>query len=261
VRSLVGLLPLIAVEIIEQETIDRLPGFKKRMRWFLDHRHDLARFISYMECRGKDNPGARYLLAIPSRQRLLRVLRYLLDEDEFLSPFGIRSLSRFHQDHPVSFWMDGVEQRVEYVPGESNTGLFGGNSNWRGPIWFPVNYLLIEALQRYDHYYGPSLVVEFPTGSGRTMTLGDVALELSRRLTRLFLPEQADRNLTSEISNLKSQISDLASEEPIFFHEYFHGETGQGLGASHQTGWTALIVRCLEDLAKKGTKAKTERSQ
>jgi len=235
VRSLVGLLPLIAVENIEQETIDRLPGFKKRMRWFLDNRHDLARFISYMECQGPERPGARYLLAIPSHERLLRVLRYLLDENEFLSPFGIRSLSRFHKDHPVSFWMDGVEQRVEYVPGESNTGLFGGNSNWRGPIWFPVNYLLIEALQRYDHYYGPSLQVEFPTGSGRMMTLGEVAFELSRRLTHLFLSEQASR--------------DPKSEEPVLFHEYFHAETGQGLGASHQTGWTALIVRCLEDLA------------
>ena len=251
-------MPLIAVENIEQETIDRLPGFKKRMRWFLDNRRDLARFISYMECRGKEAPGARYLLAIPSHERLLRVLRYLLDENEFLSPFGIRSLSRFHQDHPVSLQMNGSEQRVEYVPGEANTGLFGGNSNWRGPIWFPVNYLLIEALQRYDHYYGPSLQVEFPTGSGRRMTLGEVAFELSRRLTRLFLPGRSDRpvpdttgNPKATISNLKSEISDPPPEEPVLFHEYFHAETGKGLGASHQTGWTALIVRCLEDLARK----------
>jgi hypothetical protein len=236
VRSLVGLLPLIAVEIIEQQTIDRLPGFKKRMRWFLDNRRDLSRFISYMECRGRDDPGARYLLAIPSQDRLLRVLRYLLDENEFLSPFGIRSLSRFHRDHPVSFRMDGVEQRIEYAPGESNMGLFGGNSNWRGPIWFPVNYLLIEALQRYDHYYGSSLQVEFPTGSGRRMTLGDAALELSGRLTRLFLADPPGSN--------------PGPEEPVFFHEYFHAETGKGLGAAHQTGWTALIVRCLEDLAR-----------
>ena len=241
VRSMVGLLPLIAVETIEQETIDRLPGFKKRMQWFLDNRHDLARFISYMECRGQDNPGARYLLAIPSEERLRRVLRYLFDENEFLSPFGIRSLSRFHRDHPVSFWMDGMEQWVEYVPGESNTGLFGGNSNWRGPIWFPVNYLLIEALQRYDHYYGPSLQVEYPTGAGRTMTLGDIALDLSRRLTRLFLPDR------------RPERGD--ETEGLFFHEYFHAETGQGLGACHQTGWTALIVRCLEDLAHKGSGA------
>jgi hypothetical protein len=221
------------------------------MRWFLDNRRDLARFISYMECQGKDRPGARYLLAIPSHDRLLRVLRYLLDENEFLSPFGIRSLSRFHQDHPVSFWMDGVEQRVEYVPGESNTGLFGGNSNWRGPIWFPVNYLLIEALQRYDHYYGPTMQVELPTGSGRMMTLGEAAFELSRRLTRLFLPVEPADDLRSQISNFKSEISG-SPDEPLFFHEYFHAETGRGLGASHQTGWTALIVRCLEDLAHNG---------
>ncbi len=261
VRSLVGLLPLIAAENIEQETIDRLPGFKKRMRWFLDNRRDLARFISYMVCGGKERPGARYLLAIPSHERLLRVLRYLLDEDEFLSPFGIRSLSRFHKDRPVSFWMDGVEQRVEYVPGESNTGTFGGNSNWRGPIWFPVNYLLIEALQRYDHYYGPSLQVEFPTGSGRMMTLGKVAFELSRRLTRLFIADQPDPaargatgNPEQAVSNLKSETSNLLlPEEPVLFHEYFHAETGRGLGASHQTGWTALIVRCLEDVARRAS--------
>ena len=228
-RSLVGLLPLIAVENIEQETIDRLPGFRKRMQWFLDNRQDLARFISYMECRGRDAPDAQYLLAIPSQERLVRVLRYLFDENEFLSPFGIRSLSRFHRDHPFSFWMDGAEHRVDYEPGESATGLFGGNSNWRGPIWFPVNYLLIEALQRYDHFYGPSFQVEFPTGSGRRITLGEAAFELSRRLTRLFLADQPNR--------------DPQSEEPILFHEYFHAETGQGLGASHQTGWTALSSR------------------
>jgi hypothetical protein len=249
VRSLVGLLPLIAVETIDQETIDRLPGFKKRMQWFLENRRDLARFISYMECQGQERPGARYLLAIPSRERLERVLRYLLDENEFLSPWGIRSLSRFHRDHPVSFWMDGVELRVDYVPGESNTGLFGGNSNWRGPIWFPVNYLLIEALQRYDHYYGRSLHVEFPTGSGRTMSLADVAFELSRRLTRLFLPNEPGRRPRAAAGKRKRSESENPSDEPLLFHEYFHAETGQGLGASHQTGWTALIVRCLEDLA------------
>ncbi len=249
VRSLVGLLPLIAVEIIEQQTIDRLPGFRKRMRWFLDNRRDLARFISYMECSGKAAPGARYLLAIPSRERLTRVLQYLFDENEFLSPFGIRSLSRFHKEHPVSVWMDGVEQRVEYTPGESQSGLFGGNSNWRGPIWFPVNYLIIEALQRYDHYYGGSFQVEVPTGSGNVMTLGEAAFELSRRLTRLFLPDGPNQS-GSTTSTPKSHLSNPPSEELVLFHEYFHAETGQGLGASHQTGWTALIVRCLEDLAK-----------
>ena len=152
-----------------------------------------------MESRRKDGAELHYLLAIPSLDRLKRMLRYLLDENEFLSPFGIRSLSKFHQDHPFSMWMGGVEHRVEYWPGESQGGLFGGNSNWRGPIWFPINYLLIEALQRYDHYYGPSLQVEFPTGSGNHKTLGQVALELARRLTHLFLPDENPQIRQSEI--------------------------------------------------------------
>jgi len=248
VRSLVGLMPLIAVEIIEQEAIDRLPGFKKRMQWFLKNRRDLAQFISYMESRRKDGSELHYLLAIPSLDRLRRVLRYLLDEDEFLSPFGIRSLSKFHKDHPFSMRMGGTEHRVEYWPGVSEGGLFGGNSNWRGPIWFPVNYLLIEALQRYHHYYGPSLQVEFPTGSGNKKTLGQIALELSHRLTHLFLPDEAGHRPPHTGSPLPCE-----SEEPVLFHEYFHAETGEGLGASHQTGWTALIVRCLEDIASCST--------
>ena len=259
VRSLVGLLPLIAVEIIEQEVIDRLPGFKKRMQWFLKNRRDLAQFISYMESRTDAKMAPRdlhYLLAIPSLDRLKRVLRYLLDENEFLSPFGIRSLSKFHKDHPFSMWMGGAEHRVEYWPGVSEGGLFGGNSNWRGPIWFPVNYLLIEALQRYDHYYGPSLQVEFPTGSGNKKTLGQIALELSRRLTHLFLPDEKteDRGQTTADDAAPSPhpSSALSSEQPVLFHEYFHAETGEGLGASHQTGWTALIIRCLEDVAAAG---------
>ncbi len=245
VRSLVGLLPLIAVEIIEQAAVDRLPGFKKRMQWFLKNRRDLAQFISYMESRRKDGPEQHYLLAIPSLDRLQRVLRYMFDENEFLSPFGIRSLSKFHKDHPFSMWMGGAEHRVEYWPGVSEGSLFGGNSNWRGPIWFPANYLLIEALQRYDHYYGPSLQVEFPTGSGHKKTLGQIALELSRRLTHLFLPDEAGHRPPRPQPPVPCE-----AEEPILFHEYFHAETGEGLGASHQTGWTALILRCLEDVAR-----------
>jgi hypothetical protein len=200
-----------------------------------------------MESRRKDGPEQHYLLAIPSLDRLKRVLRYLLDENEFLSPFGIRSLSRFHKEHPFSIWMGGVEHRVEYWPGVSEGGLFGGNSNWRGPIWFPVNYLLIEALQRYDHFYGPSLQVEFPTGSGNKKTLGQIALELSRRLTYLLLPDEAGRRPPRPQPPLPCE-----SEAPVLFHEYFHAETGEGLGASHQTGWTALIIRCLEDVARNG---------
>jgi len=246
VRSLVGLLPLIAVEIIDQKSIDTLPGFKKRMDWFLNNRRDLARFISYMESRSKNGGGLRYLLAIPSLDRLKRVLRYLLDENEFLSPYGIRSLSRAYEDNPVHFRMGGADHKIEYSPGESRTGLFGGNSNWRGPVWFPVNYLLIEALQRYDLFYGQSLKVEFPTGSGNMITLGQVAFELSKRLTHLFLPdEKGERPAHPKFPG------PCEEEEPLLFHEYFDAETGRGLGASHQTGWTSLIVRCLEDVAKK----------
>jgi hypothetical protein len=273
VRSLVGLLPLIAVETITQETVDRLPGFKKRMQWFLRNRPELARFITYMECKRRNGSDLYYLLALPSCERLQRMLRYLLDEKEFLSPFGIRSVSKFHQDHPFTMWMGGVEHRVGYWPGPAQSGLFGGNSNWRGPIWFPANYLLIEALQRYHHYYGAALQVEFPTGSGRHLTLGQVALELSRRLTHLFLPDNtgaapshqtpagpdpglriADGGLEKTPgTNPRSEIRNPPWEEPVLFHEYFHAETGEGLGASHQTGWTALVVRCLEDVARNRT--------
>jgi hypothetical protein len=257
VRSLVGLLPLIAVETISQKAIGQFPGFKKRMQWFLKNRGELAKFISYMECRNPESEDRLYLLALPSLERLKRVLRYLFDENEFLSPFGIRSLSKYYQDHPVSLWMGGMEHRIEYWPGVSRGGFFGGNSNWRGPIWFPVNYLLIEALQRYDHYYGPSLQVEFPTGSGHLKTLGQIACDLSRRLTRLFLPDesaprpmqQAEPGSQPASSNPQSAIPNPQSDAPILFHEYFDAETGAGLGASHQTGWTALIVRFLEDVA------------
>jgi Mannosylglycerate hydrolase MGH1-like glycoside hydrolase domain len=248
VRSIVGLLAIIAVEIIEQSKIDRLGGFKKRMTWFLENRRDLAQFISYMSCNCPNQEERLYLLAIPSAERLRRALRYLLDENEFLSPFGIRSMSKVHAQHPVSLRLDGRLLSVEYCPGESRSALFGGNSNWRGPIWFPVNYLLIEALQRYHHYYGDALQAELPTGSGQMRSLDRIASELSRRLVRLFLADDTGRRPgggTDPRFALDPYWKDL-----VCFHEYFHAETGQGLGASHQTGWTALVTRCLEDLAK-----------
>ena len=246
VRSMVGLIPLYAAEILEDEVVDRLPGFKKRLRWFLDNRKDLARHISYCD---RGGPGAGLmLLAIPSRARLTRVLRYLLDESEFLSPYGIRALSRVHAGHPYVFRTDGAEHRVEYVPGEASTGLFGGNSNWRGPIWFPVNYLLIEALERYHRFYGEGLQVECPVGSGRMMNLGEVAVELSSRLAQLFLPDAAGRR---PCHGEESRFADDPHwKDLVLFYEYFHGDTGRGVGASHQTGWTALAVRCLEERAR-----------
>jgi hypothetical protein len=247
VRSLVGIIPLFAVEVLEEEALLKLPGFSKRMQWFLDHRPDLARQTSYLEGRSSDGHTHR-LLAIPSRERLLRVLRYLLDEKEFLSPHGIRSLSRIHQEHPFLLTFDHQEYRVGYEPGTSESGVFGGNSNWRGPIWFPLNYLLIEALERYGHFYGESLQVECPTGSGHRMNLQQVADELKRRLGTLFLPDPQGRRPC--FGNDPRFSGDAYWKDLLLFHEYFHGETGEGLGASHQTGWTTLAVRCLKDLAQ-----------
>ncbi|MCX6926692.1 MAG: glucosidase, partial [Verrucomicrobia bacterium] len=184
------------------------------------------------------------LLAIPTLERLKRVLRYLLDENEFLSPYGIRSLSRIHRDQPYVFRLDGQEYRVGYEPGESNSYLFGGNSNWRGPVWFPINYLLIEALERYHHYYGDGVQVECPTGSGRMLNLQQVAADLRSRLTHLFLRDAQDRRPCH--GQDVRYAEDPHWRDLLLFHEYFHGETGRGLGASHQTGWTALVARLLE---------------
>ena len=244
VRSLVGLIPLLAVEVLDDELIQRLPGFKKRMDWFLEHRPDLSQLISYCCLLDKGKGRCHRLLAIPTREQLERVLRYMLDESEFLSPYGIRSLSRIHGTGPTCFRLDGQEYRVDYEPGESGTRFFGGNSNWRGPVWLPINYLLIEALERYHHYYGDSLRVECPTGSGKRLNLQQVADDLRCRLSRLFLRDERGRRPCHGEDR-------RYAEEPhwrdlVLFHEYFHGETGRGLGASHQTGWTALVTRLLE---------------
>jgi hypothetical protein len=242
VRSAVGLVPLFAVEVLEEEQIEALPGFRKRMEWFLKNRRDLARQISYMEPSGENSHSHR-LLAIPSRRRLEQVLRYLLDPQEFLSPYGVRSLSRVHQERPFVLQVGGEERRVDYEPGESTEPLFGGNSNWRGPVWFPLNYLLIEALERYHHFYGDQLRVECPTGSGRLMNLNQVADELARRLAAIFLSDQTGRRAwhgDMQIFSESPHWRDLA-----WFFEYFHGDNGRGCGANHQTGWTALIVRLL----------------
>jgi hypothetical protein len=222
--------------------MEKLPGFAKRTRWFLENRRDLAAHISYLSIDGKTK-GLR-LLAIPSRERLERMLKYVFDEKEFLSPFGVRSLSKAYQEKPFVFQAGGQEYRVGYIPGESDSGLFGGNSNWRGPVWFPTNFLLIEALERYHHFYGDSLLVEFPTGSGYKITLKAASEELVRRLVMLFVPGgdgQRACHSGGPLVDEKKRLKDL-----VLFHEYFHAETGQGLGASHQTGWTALVARLIE---------------
>jgi hypothetical protein len=236
-RSMVGLVPLLACEVIEDEQVATLPGFKKRMEWFLKHRADLARHISYLERGGE--PGRR-LLAVPSRERLTRVLRVMFDQQEFLSPFGVRSMSAVHRDKPVVFRLDGKQFEAHYAPGESDTELFGGNSNWRGPVWFPVNYLLVEALEKYHHYYGDDFQLESPDGG--SVSLKQAANELSGRLVSLFLPDPKTGLRPSEGANPPPW------RDAVLFHEYFHGDTGKGLGASHQTGWTALVVRLLENL-------------
>jgi mannosylglycerate hydrolase MGH1-like protein len=245
VRSLVGLIPLIAVEILEKDTIAHLPGFQKRMQWFLENRKDLARHIGYMECQSVHD---HELLSIPSRERLERVLARVLDEREFLSPFGIRSLSRVHEKEPYVLTLEGTEYRVDYAPGEGTTALFGGNSNWRGPIWFPINILLVEALERYAHFYGDELKVECPTGSGTRLTLHEVALELATRLTRLFLPDASGARPCH--GGDARYRDDPHWKDLVLFHEYFHAETGRGVGASHQTGWTALVASLLEGIAR-----------
>ncbi|HLQ38484.1 MAG TPA: glucosidase, partial [Planctomycetota bacterium] len=254
IRSMVGLIPLFAVEVLEGDLLDRLPGFNKRMRWFLDNEPDLARHVVHQDHHDGERADGHHhvLLAIPSKDRLVRVLRYLLDEREFLSPYGVRSLSAVHRDQPFVLAVDGQEHRVDYTPGESTSGLFGGNSNWRGPIWFPVNYLLIEALERYHHFYGDELKVECPLGSGRMLTLQEVASELSARLCRIFLPGPDGKR---PFAGGDAQFDGPYHQELVLFHEYFHGDTGRGCGASHQTGWTALVARSLEELGRRRARA------
>ena len=241
VRSLVGLLPLFAVETIEPDMIDDMAIFDRRLHWFVNNRPHLTGNMASVDVPGL---GRRRLLSILTRERLLRVLKVMLNEQEFLSEYGIRSVSKFHQEQPYTFHVGGQAHTVDYQPAESTSGLFGGNSNWRGPIWFPINYLIIESLQKFHHYYGDDLQVECPTGSGRWMTLDEVATELSRRLIRLFLANgEGERPLYGGqgIFHHDPHWRDL-----VLFPEYFHGDNGAGLGASHQTGWTGLVAKLIQ---------------
>ncbi|OGP21780.1 MAG: glucosidase, partial [Deltaproteobacteria bacterium GWA2_57_13] len=241
VRSMVGLIPLFAVETLDPDLLNRLPGFKRRLEWFIDNRPDLTQNCACMRTPGH---SSRRLLSIVDPDRLRRVLRYMLDEEEFFSPYGIRALSRHHLAHPYTLTVDGSDHRVDYEPAESTTGLFGGNSNWRGPIWFPVNFLLIESLQKFHFYLGDSYKVECPTGSGRMANLWEVAGEISRRLMRIFLRGPDERRPVFGAAE-KFQ-TDPHWRNHILFHEYFHGDNGAGIGASHQTGWTGLIAKLIQ---------------
>jgi hypothetical protein len=240
VRSLVGLIPLLAIETFEQDVVDRLPGFKRRMGWFIDNHPDVCAYVGISET----EKGLRGLLSLVNRDQLERVLRYLLDESEFLSPHGIRAISRFHKDNPYILHVNGREHRVDYEPAESSTALFGGNSNWRGPVWFPINFLMIEALQKFHHFYGDTLTVELPTGSGRQASLWQAAAEVSRRLMRIFLRSSDGRRPV--YGGLEKFQEDPYWRDLIYFHEYFHGDNGAGIGASHQTGWTGLVAKLIE---------------
>ena len=248
IRSLVGLLPLCAVTVLKQKTIDALPDFRKRLDWFLTNRRDLFKYIKVRRADGAKNPG-RCLLALPTEDRLRSTLKVMLDPEEFLSPFGIRSMSKAHEKTPFVFEHGGMRNEVRYTPGESNTDMFGGNSNWRGPIWFPTNFLIIEALERYHYFYGDSFTIEYPTGSGEIKTLLDVAIDLCDRLIALFVP---NKNGYRPCFGDAPRYSDVPHwRDLLLFHEYFHAETGEGLGASHQTGWTSLVVRLVRERREK----------
>jgi hypothetical protein len=241
IRSMVGLTPLFAVETLEPEIVDRLPGFKRRMQWFVDNHTDVPEHIEMTQRSGR---GVRRLLSLVNRKQLKRVLVRMLDETEFLSQHGVRALSRYHLDHPYEVHVDGHVNRVDYEPAESSSGIFGGNSNWRGPIWFPMNYLLIESLQKFHHYYGEDFKVECPTHSGQENDLWQVAAEISRRLVHIFLRGSDGRRAVAggtEVFQNDPHWKDL-----ILFYEYFHGDNGAGIGASHQTGWTGLVAKLIE---------------
>ncbi len=241
VRSMVGLIPLFAVETLEPEIIARLPGFQRRMQWFLDNMPD---FASRVDSSQTSPNGVRRLLSLVDRRQLVRILGYMVDKEEFFSPHGIRALSKFHAAHPYILAVNGSEHRVDYEPAESQTGVFGGNSNWRGPVWFPTNFLMIESLQKFHHYYGDGFQVECPSGSGQQMSLWDVGAEISRSLTHIFLRDADGRRPV--YGSLEKFQNDPWWRDLILFHEYFHGDTGAGLGASHQTGWTGLVAKLLE---------------
>jgi len=240
-RSMVGLIPLYAVETLDPEQLARVPEFARRLEWFIDHRPDLTAGVACMRTPGE---SGRRLFSVVSPDRLRRILQRMLDEEAFLSPYGIRSVSREHFHTPYQLDVCGMRYSVHYEPGESGTGLFGGNSNWRGPIWFPVNYLLVESLQKFHHYLGDGFTVEYPARSGRQATLAEVARDLSRRLSSIFLRD--GRGQRPVFGGHPRLNGDPQFRDYVPFHEYFHGDDGTGIGASHQTGWTALVAKLLQ---------------
>jgi hypothetical protein len=250
VRSMVGLIPLYACQTLEPELLDKMPTFKRRLEWFVANRPDLTENVACMMSSGRKE---RRLLAIPTEEQLRRILKVMFDENEFLSDYGIRALSRSHSEHPFTIHLNGMVHSVDYEPGESTTALFGGNSNWRGPIWMPVNYLLIRALRRFYHYYGDGFKVECPTGSGRMMTLMEASDEVARRIVNIFKRDAAGRRPL--YGKLEKFQNDPHWRDYLQFHEYFHGDSGFGIGAAQQSGWTALVAKMIEELAERAPQA------
>ncbi|WP_020531768.1 MGH1-like glycoside hydrolase domain-containing protein [Flexithrix dorotheae] len=245
VRSIVGVIPLFAVEVLKPEVLNELPDFTARLTWVLKNRPDLAKLISRWYEHGK---GETRMLSLVRIHRLKCILRRLLDEDEFLSEYGIRALSKYHKKHPFEYEVNEQTYSVEYVPGESDSSLFGGNSNWRGPIWFPINFMIIESLQKFEGYYGDDIKVEFPTGSGQLLTLKEISKELGKRLINIFKKNKSGKRVFN--GNYKKLHNDPHFRDHILFYEYFHGDSGKGLGASHQTGWTGLVAELIDQFGE-----------
>ena len=254
VRSLVGLLPLLAVETVTKDFMNEHPLFQSRVNWFLDHHPKFKANVAPLE-----DHGSKLLFAILSKERLLSVLKYMLDENEFLSDYGIRSISKYHQNHPYQLTVSGKLYAISYEPGTAQSRLFGGNSNWRGPVWFPLNFLIIEALQKFYYYYGDTLKVECPTGSGKWMTLWEVATEISQRLISIFLPDE--QGCRPVFGDNPLYAKDKNWRELLLFHEYFHGDSGFGLGASHQTGWTGLVAKLIQQTGRPSVRTWRETSK
>ena len=242
VRSMVGLIPLFGVEIIDRSLIENLPDFKRRMEWFIENRPDLAKNII---CQSGES--TQHIFSLVKKDQLTGILKRLLDENEFLSQYGIRALSKFHQESPYVFQVGNHSHSVSYEPGESLSGMFGGNSNWRGPIWFPVNFLIIESLKKFSHYFRDNMKIEYPTNSGNYLTLGEVSQKISSRLSKIFQRNNSGKRPVYGQTD-KFQF-DSAWRNLILFYEYFHGEDGSGIGASHQTGWTGLIAILIQQLS------------
>jgi len=241
IRSMVGLIPLFAVEVLEPSLLKQVPEFSARLNWFLANKPEMSKLVSRWSDTGV---GERHLLSLLRGHRMKKLLKRLLDETEFLSDYGIRALSKYHEEHPYEYKIDGSRLEVKYTPAESDSGLFGGNSNWRGPIWFPVNFLILESLYRFHHYYGDEFKIECPTNSRNFVTIKDAADEIASRLSKIFLK---DENGLRPVFKYNSKIqNDPHFKDYILFHEYFHGDNGRGVGASHQTGWTGLIAKILQ---------------